>query len=272
VSNAQQRDLSSLVALAEQAAVDAGEMVRDRRAEVDRMSVAATKSTPTDVVTESDTAAEDLIRGRLLGARPDDGLVGEEGGSVQGTSGVHWIVDPIDGTVNYLYGIPQYCVSIAAAAGETMVAGAVYNPTTNELWTAGRGLGAFLNGRPIRPSACGDVGSALIGTGFAYSAQRRERQAEFLPRLLPTVRDIRRAGSAALDLCAVAMGRLDGFYERGLNSWDIAAGALIAQESGARVTGFRGAEPSEHMTIAAAPGLHAGLEQLLLDVGADAEY
>lgn len=262
-------DPATLLALAEATAREAGEMVYRRREAVERMDVAATKSTPTDVVTESDTAAETLIRERLLAARPDDGILGEEDGQTAGNSGVDWVVDPIDGTVNYLYGMPQYAVSIAARAGGEVVAGVVHNPASGETWTATRGGGAYLDGRPIRVTACQRLELAMVGTGFGYDSDRRARQAAVLLELVPAVRDIRRAGAAALDLCWVATGRLDAYYERGLKAWDIAAGALVAEEAGAVVTGLAEAEPSEAFTLACTPGVVDELRALLERLGAD---
>ncbi|WP_129668273.1 inositol monophosphatase family protein [Phytoactinopolyspora endophytica] len=262
-------DVKSLVDLAVSAAHEAGALARDRRRAVERMAVAATKSTPTDVVTESDTAAEQLIRDRLLAVRPGDAIHGEEGGHSAGDSDVVWVVDPIDGTVNYLYGIPQYAVSIAAQVDATVEAGVVYNPASDETWTAVRGSGALLNGEPIAVTGCADLSLALVGTGFGYDAGRRARQAAVLAELVPVVRDIRRAGSAALDLCAVASGRLDAYYERGLNPWDRAAGGLIAAEAGAVVSGLYGQPPAEAMTFAATPGIAEDLRALLERLGAD---
>lgn len=262
-------DPAELVVLAERIALEAGTLVRERRAAVERMTVAATKSTPTDVVTESDTAAEELIRTRLAVARPDDGILGEEAGTTAGGSGVLWVVDPIDGTVNYLYGIPQYAVSIAAQVDGVVVAGVVHNPESGATWTARRGGGAYLDRKPIRESGCDRLDRALVGTGFGYDAARRAGQAAVLLEVLPAVRDIRRAGAAALDLCAVATGWLDAFYERGLAAWDLAAGALIAEEAGAVVGGLHGRGAGPDLVLAAAPGIAAELRDLLERVGAD---
>lgn len=259
----------ALLALAVSAAREAGELIRARRDAVDRMAVAATKSSPTDVVTESDTAAEELIREHLLSARPGDGLVGEEGGSVAGESGVRWIVDPIDGTVNYLYGLPQYAVSIAAQLDEDVVAGVVHNPVSGETWTATRGGGAFLDGRRIAESGCDRLELALVATGFGYDAARRARQAEIVRHVLPAVRDIRRAGVASLDLCAVATGRVDAYYERGLAAWDLAAGGLVAEEAGVVVAGLHGAQAGSDLVIAAGPGLFSRLHDLLAPMRPD---
>lgn len=262
-------DPAALLTLAETTAREAGAMVYQRREAVERMDVAATKSTPTDVVTESDTAAEALIRDRLLAARPDDGILGEEDGRTAGSSGVDWVVDPIDGTVNYLYGLPHYAVSIAARVDGVVVAGVVHNPASGETWTATAGGGAYLDGRAISVTGCDQLGMAMVGTGFGYDAQRRARQAAVLLELVPVVRDIRRAGAASLDLCAVAAGRLDAYYERGLQPWDVAAGALIAEQAGATVTGLHGAAPGEDLVLASAPGVVDELRALLERLGAD---
>lgn len=252
-----------LLELAETTAREAGVLVREKRDAVSHMAVSATKSTPTDVVTESDTAAEALIRDRLLGARPDDGILGEEGGTTAGTSGVRWIVDPIDGTVNYLYGIPQYAISIAATVDGEPAAGVVHNPVSGETWTATSGGGAFLDGVPISESGCDRLDRALVATGFGYDPERRARQADVLRALIPEVRDVRRAGAASLDLCAVAMGRVDAYYERGLGPWDLAAGGLIATEAGVIVSGIRGRPPGPDFVLAAGPALFDALHRVL---------
>ena len=260
-------DAKRLGELAVAVAREAGELVVRRR--VEGVDVAATKSTPTDVVTRADRESEELIRTRLLDARPHDGILGEEGSSVAGTSGVTWVVDPIDGTVNYLYGIPTYAVSIGAELDGRAVAGAVVNPVSGETWTAVLGEGARLDGRPIRVTGQDRLDQSLIGTGFGYDARRRASQAAVLSQVITHVRDIRRAGSAALDLCAVACGRHDAMYERGLNRWDYSAGLLIAEEAGARSGGLNGAAASEELTIVAAPGIFDGLHDLLAAAGAD---
>ena len=278
-------DPAELLRLAADVAREAGDLLRSRagtgRGDIE---VAAVKTSPTDVVPAMDTAAESLIRDRLTAARPDDGFFGEEGSRTAGTSGVTWIVDPLDGTVNYLYGLPSYAVSIAAsldrhggpgdggategageAAGEagTVVAGAVFCPPTGELWTATRGGGAFLDGSPIRVNQATELAQALVGTGFWYDAELRARQAALLTRVLPRVRDIRRIGSAAVDLCGVACGRLDAFYETGLHPWDHAAGVLVAEEAGARAGGPDGGPPNRALTVVSAPGLFDELYALV---------
>ena len=259
-------DLAELLRLAEATARAAGELlVQGRPAD---LRVASTKSSPTDVVTEMDTAAERLLVKGLLAARPDDGLLGEEGASGAGTSGVRWVLDPIDGTVNYLYDLPSWAVSVAAEIDGQSVVGVVHAPALGRTWTAVRGGGARCEGAPVHAAAPVALGQALIGTGFGYAATRRARQGEVLRALLPQVRDVRRIGSAAIDLCLVAGGQLDGYYERGTNRWDIAAGGLIAQEAGVRVEGLHGSPPSPELVLAAVPGLFEPLHDLLVSLDA----
>jgi myo-inositol-1(or 4)-monophosphatase len=214
-----------------------------------------TKSTATDVVTEYDKASEALITSRLRVARPDDGLLGEEGTSEIGTSGITWVIDPIDGTTNYLYGLPGYSVSVAAVDADGGLVGVVYAPMTDELFSARRGGGAFVNGTPISCRGTRPLESALVSTGFGYLAERRARHGARVARLLPHVRDIRRMGSAALDLCYVAAGRVDVYFEQWLNPWDVAAGELIAREAGARVGEFPGEDDDPAGVLAASPAL-----------------
>jgi myo-inositol-1(or 4)-monophosphatase len=257
-----------LLALATDLAREAGGLALRMRASVE---VVAAKSSPTDVVTAADRAAEELIQRGLRTARPQDGLLGEEGALVVGSSGLRWVVDPIDGTVNYLYGIPQWCVSIGVEDSEGALVGVVYQPATDELYQAVRGEGATLNGRPIRCSAVDRLEATLVGTGFGYDARRRAAQSAWLPDLLPRVRDIRRLGAGALDLCAVAAGRLDAYYEQGLSPWDLCAGGLIAAEAGAVVTGLRGRPAGYDLVLAAGPGIHGRLHELLVGYDADAD-
>ena len=259
---------AQLLELAINAARIAGDFLVDARpADL----VVATKSTPTDVVTQMDTAAERLIASTIRASRPDDAMLGEEGQDAGASGGrrVRWIVDPIDGTVNYLYALPQWAVSIAAEVGGVVVAGAVLDPSKGELFTAERGGGARLNGVPITVSSCAELALALVGTGFGYDATRRRRQAEVLTGVLPRVRDIRRLGAASLDLCAVACGRLDGYFERGLNLWDHAAAGLVAAEAGARVEGLHGRPPDADLLVAATPGVFVALHDLIAELGAD---
>ncbi|MFI0982792.1 inositol monophosphatase family protein [Streptomyces sp. NPDC021093] len=262
---------SELLAVALEAARRAGALLRDGRP--DDLGVAATKTSSVDVVTEMDIAAEKLITGFLAERRPDDGVLGEEGASTEGSSGVRWVVDPLDGTVNYLYGLPTWAVSIAAEyEGETLV-GVVEAPLRRETYRAVRGGGAYCDGpsgtgRKLTVRPAPPLDRALIGTGFGYLAERRRKQAEIAGRLIPGFRDIRRGGSAAVDLCDVAAGRLDGYYERGLNPWDYAAGDLIAREAGALTGGRPGERPSGELVVAAPPGVFAPLQGLLDELGA----
>ncbi|WP_426595947.1 inositol monophosphatase family protein [Cellulomonas sp. McL0617] len=248
--------------VAQTVAREAGELVRaGREGEV---SVAGTKSSAQDVVTAMDLASEALLRRRLAELRPDDGLLGEEGSLTPGSSGVWWVVDPIDGTVNYLYGLPAYAVSVAAVrspvgtspdpATWTVLAGCVLAPKDGRVFLAGLGQGATLDGRTLQVNEPQPLIGCLVGTGFGYVAARRRNQARVVAGLLPQVRDIRRIGSAALDLCTLASGGLDLYYERGLQPWDLAAGSLVAQEAGAVVTGLRGHRAGEAMTVAGPPG------------------
>lgn len=228
----------------------------------------STKSTPTDMVTEMDRASESLIVNALRTRRPDDGFVGEEGADTPGTSGVRWVIDPIDGTTNYLYAFPGFAVSIAAELNGEVVAGVVHDALHRDVFCAARGRGATRNGAPIHASAQRELSDSLVGTGFSYDPQRRERQAKVLVEVLPRVRDIRRMGAAAVDLCSVACGRLDAFYERGLGPWDLAAGGLIAQEAGAAVGDLWGGPPSGNFVLAAARGVFEPLRTLLDAAGA----
>ncbi len=222
-----------------------------------------TKSSATDPVTEHDLAAERLLVEQLQRRRPDDAIVGEEGAARAGTSGIEWQLDPIDGTANFVYDLPAWSTSVAAVDIDGGLGAAVYAPVFGELWSAARGAGALLDGRPIRVSGADDLRLALVATGFNYLPDRRRRQAERLTALVPEVRDVRRFGSAALDLCMVACGRLDAYFEEHLNSWDLAAGSLIAAEAGAVVTGFDGGPPGPAGIVAAAPGIHAALLDLI---------
>ncbi|MEW2422295.1 inositol monophosphatase family protein [Streptomyces nigra] len=262
---------SDLLALAREAARRAGDLLRDGRPA--DLAVAATKSSPIDVVTEMDIAAEKLITDVISGRRPQDGFLGEEGAATEGTSGVRWVIDPLDGTVNYLYGLPTWSVSIAAERDGETVAGVVAAPMRGETYYAVRGGGAWATGPwegehrlACRPTA--PLDQALVSTGFNYVSEVRTHQAEVARRLIPLLRDIRRSGSAAIDLCDLAAGRLDGYYERGLNAWDVAAGDLIAREAGAVTGGRPGERPSRDLTVAATPGVFEPLQRLLEDFGA----
>jgi myo-inositol-1(or 4)-monophosphatase len=224
---------AALRALAEQVARAAAVLVREHAAR--GVSVAATKSSDIDVVTAADRAAEELIRRLVLEARPDDAFLGEEGDDVPGTSGVRWIVDPIDGTVNFLYGIPEYAVSIAAEVDGEVVAGVVMDVAKDVLYAGHAGGPPTRDGRPLAVRGPAPLAHRLIATGFNYTRPVREIQAAATARLLPHVRDIRRTGSCALDLCRVAEGALDGYVEEGVHLWDHAAGGLIARLAGARL-------------------------------------
>ena len=258
-----------LLGLAREAAGEAGRMLAARRppGRSGRPAVASTKSSPTDVVTEMDRAAEAMITKRLLAARPGDAILGEEGGE-SGHGRVRWIVDPLDGTVNYLYGLADWAVSIAAEVDGTVVAGVVEVPVHGEVFTAVKGGGAWLWAGDAPPVAlrCNTgvpLAEALVATGFGYTAVRRQVQGEVVAAVLPRVRDIRRGGSCAVDLCSVAAGRVDAFYERGVNYWDFAAGGLVATEAGARLGGLAGQPASPELAIAAEPGLFRQLHDLL---------
>ncbi|MDI3418764.1 inositol monophosphatase family protein [Streptomyces luteolus] len=261
-----QAEIAELTALAVAAAEHAGAFLRDGRPA--DLGVAATKTSAVDVVTEMDIASEKLITGFLGDRRPDDGFLGEEGASVEGSSGVQWVIDPIDGTVNYLYGRPAWAVSIAARKDGETVVGVVHVPMQGETFRAGLGEGAYVGEQRLKVGAAPSFDQALLGTGFGYLEERRIRQAEVVGRLIPQVRDIRRGGSAAIDLCDVAYGRLDAYYERGLNPWDYAAGDLIAREAGALVGGRPGEELSTELTVAAPPGLFETLQGKLEELGA----
>ena len=256
----------ALLALAAEAAREAGSLLRDGLDHA--RTVVETKSTATDMVSEMDRAAEALLADRLLGRRPDDGMVGEEGTDRAGTSGVRWIVDPLDGTTNYLYRLPGFAVSIAAEVDGQIVAGVVYDVVHDELFAARRGGGATRDGQSIRCSGIEDLATALVATGFSYEPERRARQAQVLVGLLPRVRDVRRFGAASVDLCAVACGRVDAYYERGLAPWDLAAGVLIAQEAGASVGSLDDGPVGAGAVVAAAPGIASALVDLLATLGA----
>jgi myo-inositol-1(or 4)-monophosphatase len=266
-------DPEALLGIAVDAAAEAGRLLDSWRAP-GRPEVIDTKSSPTDVVTEMDRRSEALITARIRAVRPGDAVLGEEGGQTPGNQDeparVRWVVDPLDGSVNYLYDLPDWAVSIAAEVDGIVLAGVVEVPRRGETFTAVAGRGAWLRvggdpatALPLRCTAGVALGQALVGTGFGYEPERRRVQGEVVAALLPRVRDIRRAGAAAVDLCSVAAGRLDAFYERGLNYWDYAAGGLIAREAGAVVGGLAGRAESPSMTVAAGPGLYAHLDAFL---------
>jgi myo-inositol-1(or 4)-monophosphatase len=262
-------DVAELETLAAEVARRAGALLLEGL-HLDRTRV-STKSSGTDMVTEMDGASERCIVDAILEARPDDGIVAEEGTDHAGTSGVRWVVDPLDGTTNYLYRHPGFGVSVAAEAGGTVVAAAVLDPVHDQLFTAALGQGARLDGRPLRrPPMPGDgrLASALVATGFSYDPARRAAQAAALTEVIPRIRDIRRMGAAAVDLCSVALGRVDAFYERGLAPWDLAAGALVAAEAGAVVGDLDGGPPSGRFVLAADPAIATALRDLLRASGA----
>ena len=248
---------TDLVNLAARLAREAGDMVANGRRTGD-LGV-RTKSTATDMVTRWDSASESLIVDALRAARPRDGIVGEEGARVDGTSGIDWYVDPIDGTTNFLYGLGGYAVSIAAADSTGPVAGAVFVPASRELFTAARGRGAFLGSTPITCSTNTTLDTALVATGFSYDSDHRRVQGSRVGAMLPHVRDIRRLGAAAIDLCHVACGRVDAYFEEHLQAWDLAAGLLIATEAGARASDFAGGAVKPSETVVCAPGIHTAL-------------
>lgn len=263
-------DFAALARIAERIARQVGDRILELRAQ--GVEVAATKSSIVDVVTQADQEAERLLTEALQDARPDDGILGEEGASVTGTTDITWVIDPIDGTVNYLYDLAAYSVSIAATVrdatatsdGRRAVAGAVYCPRTAEMFTAFEGGGSALNGTPLAVTEKHELATALVATGFGYTVERRQEQLEVLARLLPRIRDIRRMGSAAYDLCSLAAGRLDAYYEIGLQPWDYAAGALIAREAGATLRGIDEASPpGTPLLIAANPWLADELHRIV---------
>jgi len=240
-----------------------------RRMRTEAITDVETKSTRTDVVTAADRAVERQVVSSLRTIRPHDGVLGEEyGEDTAGTGAVRWILDPIDGTVNYLYGLPAYAVSLAAEVDGVVQAGVVINAATGDEWTATRGGGAWRAGRRLRCSAQTDLSQVLLGTGFGYDAKRRAHQGAVLAQLITRVRDIRRIGVASLDLCSVGEGLLDAYYEKGLNPWDHAAGGLVAAEAGAVVGGLEGAPPGLEMVVAAPPAIFGPLHDALVALDA----
>jgi myo-inositol-1(or 4)-monophosphatase len=255
-------DPEALLALALEAAGAAGLLLREGQASP--ATAVTTKTSLTDMVSELDRASEELVIRTILWARPDDAVLGEEGGLTgPGTSGVRWVVDPLDGTTNYLYGFPSWAVSIAAEVDGEVVAGVVNDPTHGEVFRAVLGGGAWCNDERLEVEGAPALAVALVGTGFGYDPAVRARQGAELARVLPHVRDVRRAGAAALDLCWVAKGRLDAYYERGLQPWDWAAGMLVASEAGAEVTVL-----DDGTAVVAPPHLHRDLVALLAGAGA----
>ncbi len=257
-------DVDELRALAERLAVGAGTLALDgRRAFGPGRLEHDTKSTATDPVTEFDRAAERHLVEHLTASRPDDAIVGEEGTGIEGSSGLSWHLDPIDGTANFVYGLSAWCTSVGVLDEAGGLAGAVYAPVSGELFSAARGRGATLDGAPITASRCTSLSDAMIATGFAYRPEVRTGQARRLAELIADVRDVRRGGSAAIDLCLVACGRIDAYYEGHLNSWDVAAGLLIAAEAGATTFDVRDSADHDAFTVASAPAIHEALIDLL---------
>jgi myo-inositol-1(or 4)-monophosphatase len=253
--------VNGLREIAEAVAREAGHQLREAFAGP-RVNVTA-KSSPTDLVSEADHVAERLIRERLAAARPDDGFLGEEGGDEAGTSGLRWVVDPLDGTINFLFGIPQWAVSIACEDERGTFVGVIYDPMRDELWSAERDGPALLDGRPIQASDRSELATALVATGFGYDAEVRRLQAAVVARLLPEVRDIRRFGSAALDLAWTAAGRYDAYYERGLNAWDVAAGELLCVCAGLSIRRLAPTPPAAAGVLVAPDALIDALESLV---------
>ena len=258
-----------LLPLAWQAATRAALFLRDERPTA---LVIDSKSTSVDAVTEMDRGAEQILVNLLLGSRPDDGFLGEEGGERTGTSGVRWVVDPLDGTVNYLYRIPMWSVSVAAEVDEAAVIGIVVAPEFDEAFIGIAGGGAWLVRHALTSptgieamhvAECSDLSMAMVATGFGYSAQRRQEQAAVVLAMAGQVRDFRRMGGAAIDFCWLARGRFDGYYERGLARWDVAAGALIAREAGARVSGLWGDSVYEETMVASVASIAESLRAAL---------
>jgi myo-inositol-1(or 4)-monophosphatase len=265
--------LDELRELAVEAAREAGALVLEARRS--HVSVADTKSSATDVVTEVDRRSEALLVDRLLSGRPDDGILGEEGADHVGETGVRWVIDPIDGTVNYLYGLHHWAVSVAAEVDGIVVVGVVEAPALGETYVAVRGRGAHRHDRDgVHVLSVNDpvpLDRALVATGFGYLADRRTSQGRVVSQVVPRVRDIRRDGACSLDLCAVASGRLDAYFERGPQAWDLAAGGLVATEAGARLEGLHGRAAGEDLILAAGPSLFPALHDLLADLRADTD-
>jgi myo-inositol-1(or 4)-monophosphatase len=254
-------ELTGLVDLAERTALAVADLLR---AGVGRDDLhISSKATSTDLVTDVDRTAEQLIVSMIQRERPHDGILGEEGANVTGTSGVDWIVDPLDGTTNFVYGHPGFSVSIAALVDGIASVGVVADPVHHDLYSASIGRGAHCNGVAITCAPAQPLGNVLVATGFAYDPDERARQARVLATVLPAIRDIRRMGGAAIDLCSVARGRVDAYYEWGLQAWDMAAGVVIASESGAKVGDLSGDLPSSQCCVACHPDVFGPLTELL---------
>ncbi len=251
-------------------ALEAGRLVSSEiKSRAGQINERDTKSSTTDLVTAVDSWAEEKITDFITTIRPKDEILGEEGTTITGTSGVKWIIDPIDGTTNFFYGLPGYTVSIGIAADEKIVAGVIMNPFAQEEYAAALNEGATCNGSPIAVNSPIDLSETLLSTGFSYLPEKRENQGKVLVDILPNVRDIRRSGSAANDLACVASGKVDAYFEYGLNIWDIAAGLIIVQEAGGKVSDLEGNFPSGDFVIAASPTIHTRLLDLLQTLRAD---
>jgi len=263
-------DPLELMDVALRLARETGGLINEGRAQA---RVTTTKSSDVDIVTQMDVAAETLLRKRIAEWRPDDAVLGEEGDDTPGTSGITWVLDPIDGTVNYLYGIPHYAVSVAAVSGDvrngtwTRLAGALVDGSGVE-WTAALGHGSYRNGLRLMRNGGPGLSGSLLATGFQYVAEQRVIQGGIVTQMLGQVRDIRRLGAASIDLCLVAAGTIDAYYEHGLHPWDFAAGALVAAEAGVRVGGIDGGDPDSHLLIAAIPEVWDELRDALEASGA----
>ena len=264
---------TELHALALSVAEEGARMAREMREA--GVAIADRKTSVADIVTEADRAVETAIRDAIAEARPQDGFFGEETDEAASASGLTWVVDPIDGTVNYAYGIPSWAVSVAVVEGDpqsetwTGLAGVVINPLGDETWEAWAGGGARVNGRRLQIAKHVDLPRTLLGTGFGYRAERRLAQGKVVAQILGVVRDIRRAGAASLDICSVAAQRLDAYYEAGLKPWDLAGGTIVAREAGAHVSGLRGAGAGESFYLACNPAIAGPLEEELLAAGAE---
>lgn len=247
--------------IAETLAREAGDMALRGRKSGD--VAATTKSSPTDMVTQYDRASEEMITDGLSRLRPDDGIVGEEGASRPGTSGITWHIDPIDGTSNFYFDIPMWAVSIGAVDENGPVAGAVYAPALGEMFSGARGEGATLNGQAITVRDNTVLSDALVCTGFSYRVHEREVHARRVARMVSEIRDIRRFGAAAIDLCFVACGRYDAYFEEHLHSWDLVAGQVIATEAGALVSDYAGGRVTPGQVLATQPGIRDELLSLI---------
>jgi len=259
---------SELRQIAESLAREAGDMaLRGRKS---GPLTATTKSSPIDMVTKYDKASEAMITAGLSQIRPDDAIIGEEGASTQGTSGITWHIDPIDGTTNFYFDLPMWAVSIGAVDEHGPLAGAVYVPALGEMFSGSRGEGSTVNGQPIKVRDNNDISDALVCTGYSYRISEREVHAKRVADIVMKVRDIRRFGAAAVDLCFVACGRLDAYFEEHLHSWDLVAGQVIATEAGAIITDYVGNTVRPAQVLAATPGIHADLIHLIATSGPSA--